>query len=174
MVLPDYGKGSFFTDSALHTGVAILCGCRPRLSRNMHDHPYPRNPCLPMNHILFVGFGGFAGAICRFIASNAVQRLLPLAVVPWGTLAVNVVGCALIGGLGVVAETRNILSDSTRLFLFTGVLGGFTTFSAFSLETLRLLRSGDALMAALHVGLHVVLCLAAVAAGDALMRLLLR
>ena len=128
-----------------------------------------------MSHILFVGFGGFLGAICRFLASNAVQRLLPLAVVPWGTLAVNVVGCALIGGLGVVAETRNIFSDSsTRLFLFTGVLGGFTTFSAFSLEALRLLRSGDALLASLHIGLHVVLCLAAVAAGDALIRLVLR
>ena len=127
-----------------------------------------------MTHVLFVGLGGFAGATCRYLVSGAVQRLVPLAVVPWGTLVVNVTGCALIGGLAAIAESRAILSDSIRLFVFTGVLGGFTTFSAFSLETLRLVRDGEALLAAAHAGLHVVLCLIAVAAGDALFRILLR
>jgi len=127
-----------------------------------------------VTHILFVGLGGCIGAACRFLVSSAVQRLLPFAVVPWGTLAVNVIGCAVIGGLAALAESRAVLSDSTRLFVFTGVLGGFTTFSAFALETLRLARAGDTFQGLLHVGLHIVLCLAAVAAGDALTRQVLR
>lgn len=127
-----------------------------------------------MTHILFVGLGGCIGAAGRFLLVSAVQRLLPFAVVPWWTLAVNVIGCAVIGGLAALAESRAVLSDSTRLFVFTGVLGGFTTFSAFALETLRLVRAGDTLQGLLHVGLHIVLCLAAVAVGDALMRQVVR
>lgn len=127
-----------------------------------------------MTHILFVGLGGFAGATCRFLVSGAVPRLVPLAIIPWGTLVVNVAGCTLIGVLAALAESRAILSDSIRLFVFTGVLGGFTTFSALSLETLRLVRDGDALHGLAHVSLHLVLCLAAVLAGDALARLVLR
>lgn len=127
-----------------------------------------------MQNILFVGLGGFVGASCRYLATGAVQRLFPLAVVPWGTLVVNVVGCALIGLLAAIAESRANLSDTHRLLIFTGVLGGFTTFSAFSLETLRLVRGGEPLSALLHVALHVLLCLAAVVAGDALGRTLLR
>ncbi|MEE2832941.1 MAG: CrcB family protein, partial [Candidatus Latescibacterota bacterium] len=53
-----------------------------------------------MTQILFVGLGGFAGAVCRFLMSGAVHRLVPLAVIPWGTLIVNVAGCVLIGALG--------------------------------------------------------------------------
>ncbi len=109
-----------------------------------------------MTQILFVGLGGFAGAVCRFLMSGAVHRLVPLAVIPWGTLVVNVAGCVLIGALGAVAESRDMLSDSLRLFVFPGVLGGFTTFSAFTLETLRLVRGGDILQGAVYVGLHIV------------------
>ncbi len=136
--------------------------------------PDNRTLCPAVTHILFVGFGGCIGAACRFLLSNAVQRLLPLAVIPWGTLAVNVMGCAIIGGVAALAETRAVFNDSIRLFLLTGVLGGFTTFSAFALETLRLVRNGDAIQGVAHVGLHFILCLAAVAAGDALVRQILR
>ncbi|MBT3346034.1 MAG: fluoride efflux transporter CrcB [Gemmatimonadetes bacterium] len=133
-----------------------------------------KRPALYVTHILFVGLGGCIGAACRFLLSSAVQRLMPLAVVPWGTLVVNVVGCALIGVLAALAESRAILSDPLRLFVFTGVLGGFTTFSSFALETLRLTRGGDVLHGLVHIGLHLILCLAAVAAGDALTRYILR
>jgi CrcB protein len=129
---------------------------------------------LSVNHILFVGLGGFAGAICRFLLSGAVQRLVPAAVVPWGTLVVNILGCALIGALAAIGESRAIFSDSVRLFLLTGLLGGFTTFSAFALETMSLVRNDHGLQALAHVGLHMVLCLAAVAVGDALTRMLAR
>ena len=127
-----------------------------------------------MTQILFVGLGGFAGAVCRFLMSGAVHRLVPLAVIPWGTLVVNVAGCVLIGALGAVAESRAMLSDSLRLFVFTGVLGSFTTFSAFTLETLRLVHGGDILHGAVYVGLHIVVCLVVVFAGDALARLIVR
>lgn len=127
-----------------------------------------------MTHLLLVGLGGFAGASCRYLVVSAAQRWFPLAVLPWGTLAVNVAGCALIGLLAAFAEARAVLGDGTRLLLFTGLLGGFTTFSAFSLETLHLWRDGHASTAALHVGLHLLLCLGAVAAGDGLGRWLLR
>jgi CrcB protein len=148
--------------------IAAAYGGRPSLTTQRFQK------VLLVTHILFVGLGGFAGATCRFLVSGAVQRLVPLAIIPWGTLVVNVAGCTLIGVLAAVAESRAILSDSIRLFVFTGVLGGFTTFSAFSLETLRLVRDGDALHGLVHVGLHLVLCLAAVFAGDALARLALR
>ncbi len=127
-----------------------------------------------MTQILFVGLGGCLGAACRFLVSSAVQRLLPAAVLPWGTLAVNVFGCALIGLFAAMAEARFVLTDSTRLFLFTGLLGGFTTFSAFSLEALRLARGDTPLFSLAHVVLHVLLCLGAVLIGDALGRQLVR
>lgn len=127
-----------------------------------------------MTQLLFVGLGGCIGAACRFLVSGAMERLLPLAVIPWGTLVVNVGGCAAIGALAAVAESRTVLSDSTRVFAFTGVLGGFTTFSAFALETLRLTRGDIPWYGMAHVAMHIVLCLAAVVAGDAAARYLLR
>ena len=121
-----------------------------------------------MTQLLLVGLGGFTGAIGRYLVSSGMQRLISASQLPYGTLLVNVVGCAVIGALGGWAEARQLqISVGLRLFLFVGVLGGFTTFSAFAFETLSLTRGGALLPALTHVGLHLVLCLVAVGLGDA-------
>jgi fluoride exporter len=125
--------------------------------------------------LLWVGLGGFVGAIGRYGVGSWVQRLLPAGQIPYGTLAVNVVGCLAIGALGGWIEGRQIsISPMLRLFLFVGVLGGFTTFSAFALETLTMTRAGLTCAALAHVGGHLVLCLCAVGLGDFVARTLAR
>ena len=111
---------------------------------------------------LWVGCGGFIGAILRFCGVTLVQRLVPLQHFPVGTLAVNLVGCFLIGWLNGYAEARHVLTDQTRLFLLVGVLGGFTTYSAFAYETLELAHEGLPLPVVANVVLHVGLGLLAV------------
>jgi CrcB protein len=88
-------------------------------------------------------------------------------VFPWGTLAVNVFGCLLVGVLGAMFEPSSPLHvrQDLRVLLIVGVLGGFTTFSAFSLETLLLVQRGAPLAAATYVALSIALCLLAAAGG---------
>jgi CrcB protein len=105
-----------------------------------------------------VGAGGFLGAVSRYLLSLAVQ---PRGTVfPVGTLAVNILGCLCIGLVFGLFD-RGGLSAEWRVFLATGFLGGFTTFSAFSNETFMLLRDGHAAYALLYVGGSVVLGLLA-------------
>ncbi len=96
-----------------------------------------------MLRLLLIGAGGCIGSICRYGLAGAVQRLSPEAIFPWGTVAVNLLGCLCIGGLAGLADTRHLFSPESRAFLFIGVLGGFTTFSTFGLETFNLLHDGD-------------------------------
>ena len=91
--------------------------------------------------ILLVGAGGFVGSVLRYGLSGAVHRLLPFAAFPYGTLAVNVVGCLAIGLLAGWSEARQVIGPELRLFLFIGLLGGFTTFSTFGYETFEMARS---------------------------------
>lgn len=88
--------------------------------------------------IALVALGGALGSVLRLLASAGTHRLLPALAFPVATLAVNVSGSLAIGLLGGLAETRQFLGPDLRLFLFTGVLGGFTTFSAFAFESLGL------------------------------------
>lgn len=110
---------------------------------------------------MLVGAGGFVGAGLRFLVSGWVYNLVPNAVFPWGTLVVNVAGCLLLGLLGGLAEIRGVLSAATRLFLFMGVLGGFTTFSTLAFETVALADGSQMFRAAANVAAHVVLGLGA-------------
>jgi CrcB protein len=114
--------------------------------------------------VLLVGLGGFVGSIARYGLGGLVQDRTG-ATFPFGTLAVNVVGCFVIGGLSELAETRGVLTPETRAFLVLGVLGGFTTFSAFGNETLNLLRDRDLALAAANVLANVGLALVAVWLG---------
>ena len=111
---------------------------------------------------LLVGSGGFAGAIFRHALGGVVHRNLPMTTFPYGTLSVNLLGCALIGALAGLADSRQLFSPEFRAFAFIGLLGGFTTFSTLSYETMTMARDGDYLRAASNIGLHVVLGLALV------------
>ena len=121
--------------------------------------------------LLWVGFGGFLGSIGRFVMAGALNRFSPVLGFPVGTLAVNILGCFLIGVLNGLAETRSLLGPDIRIFLFIGVLGGFTTYSTFGFESLALLKDGAVLKTSANIILHVFLGLSAVWIGDALGRL---
>ncbi|MEO1368114.1 MAG: fluoride efflux transporter CrcB [Acidobacteriota bacterium] len=112
--------------------------------------------------LLWIGFGGFFGAIARHVLSTWVQRWAPLAF-PLGTLAVNVVGCFALGVL--MAWLERGAPPGLRPALGVGFLGALTTFSTFGYETLELLRKGEALLAAASVGANVVVGLGAVWLG---------
>jgi fluoride exporter len=117
-----------------------------------------------VKNLLLVGAGGFFGSILRFLVSEAMARRAE-GKFPVGTLTVNLVGCLLIGVLAGMAARRDILSAEMRLLLVTGFLGGFTTFSAFGLETVSMLRRGKWGLAILYVGVSVVLGVALTALG---------
>jgi len=120
--------------------------------------------------ILLVGVGGSLGAMARFGLSKLVHRQLSDAF-PYGTLAVNLLGCLAIGTILYLVEERAVLGSQARLFAAVGVIGGFTTFSAFGYESLQLLRGGRFGAACLYVGVSVVLGLFAVWLGRTLLRL---
>ena len=114
---------------------------------------------------LYVVLGGAIGTFARYAISVAA---LPISrQLPWGTILINISGCALIGFFGTLtlAHGRYPVSENFRLFVMTGICGGYTTFSAFSLQTLDLMRGGAFVRALLNVALSVVLCIAAVALG---------
>jgi CrcB protein len=118
-----------------------------------------------MKTILLVGGGRFVGSVLRYWLSAWVFRIFARPWFPVGTLAVNLLGCLLIGLLAGLAERRRVFDPQIRLFIFVGVLGGFTTFSAFAYETATLLRDERLLGASLNVGLQVFPGLAAVWLG---------
>lgn len=114
---------------------------------------------------LIVGLGGFLGSICRYKLGGFVLHHTPDWRFPLGTFAVNVLGCFAIGVLAGLAEHHDWFSSNARLFVFTGILGGFTTFSAFGYESVNLFRRGDAGVAIAYVALSVFCGVAAVWVG---------
>jgi len=115
-----------------------------------------------------VGSGGFIGAVFRYGLSGLVQRIAALSAFPYGTLAVNLVGCLLIGIAVGLVDSRQLFGPEFRLFALIGVLGGFTTYSTFGYETFALLRDADYVRAVGNVAIHVVLGLALVWIGYSL------
>lgn len=109
-----------------------------------------------MFNILMVGVGGFIGSALRYLVSGWTQQWSKSLDFPYGTLAVNLLGCFVIGFLGELAEARGILASETRLLVFIGLLGGFTTFSSFGNDTLNLARSGQMLNALANVAANVL------------------
>lgn len=118
-----------------------------------------------MEKILLVGLGGFIGSVFRYLLSGLAQQISRSASFPHGTLVVNVFGCFLIGLLTYLAESRGLFTDESRAFVFVGVLGGFTTFSTFGNETMKLLRDGESFLASVNIAAHVLLGLAFVWIG---------
>ena len=114
-----------------------------------------------MSRILFVALGGALGCVARYLLSGLLQRASGF---PVGTLAVNVLGCLAAGVLLGLLETKGLGEDITA-FLMPGLLGGFTTFSAFGAETMSLWRAGATGLAMLNAGANLVGGLGAVWAG---------
>jgi len=115
-----------------------------------------------MQKLLYVGLGGFIGAALRYFISTKMA----VTPIPWGTLLVNVTGGILIGVIMQLCLTTNCISPNMKLFLTTGVLGGLTTFSSFSYETVSLFGSGDIKNGVINVCLNLFLCLGGVIVGQ--------
>jgi fluoride exporter len=124
-----------------------------------------------LTKILIIGLGGFVGAVARYGISGLVHRWTG-STFPYGTLAVNVFGCLLIGILIYLVEARAIISPNLRLFLGIGLLGAFTTFSTFGYETVKLINDRQFSFAFQNVAANVILGLLAVWLAGALMRAL--
>ena len=121
-----------------------------------------------MGKLFLAGIGGFVGSSLRYALTGYVQTWSRSIDFPYGTLAVNLIGCFLIGLLSQLAESRGVFTAESRTFVFIGILGGFTTFSAFGNETMNLWRDGENLLAMANVAAHLLLGLGAVWASRAL------
>ena len=116
-------------------------------------------------NIICVGCGGFLGAISRYIISIYTSKQF-LFKIPLGTLIVNVLGGFLIGLIMELTIKNNFISPQLKLFLTTGIMGGLTTFSTFSYETIVLLKEGNILLAILNILLNLILSLLGVVLGN--------
>ena len=118
---------------------------------------------------LLIAVGGALGSLARFWISEALALAFGPAF-PWGTLLVNITGSFVIGlaAGGTIGDTRLIASPFVRHFVMVGLCGGYTTFSAFSLQTVSMLQAGDVGRASLNVVASVATCLVATWAGFAL------
>ena len=123
-----------------------------------------------MKLILAIGAGSFIGGISRYLVSLFIQSRVDTTF-PFGTLTVNVVGCFLIGVVFGFADRGN-MSQEWRLFLATGILGGFTTVSAFSNETVGMMRDGQFWYASSYVVSSIVLGLVATFIGIMIVKIL--
>ncbi len=115
--------------------------------------------------LLVIGSGGFVGAILRYLVSGWVQVWSGSILFPFGTMAVNLIGCFVIGFFSFLVESRGFLSVETRSFLLIGLLGAFTTFSTFGNETLTLVRNGRMDLAAINATSQVLIGLVMVWLG---------
>ena len=125
-----------------------------------------------MKLMLAVAAGGALGSLARYLLSGQVGRLLGIGF-PWGTLVVNILGSFVMGVLVELLALRWSVSPELRAFLTVGILGGFTTFSAFSLEVALLLERGQTVAAATYVVASVALSVGALFLGLMLLRELL-
>ncbi len=116
----------------------------------------------------FIALGSALGGMARYACSSLLAHAVG-ETFPWGTLAVNVVGCFIIGLFTALTgpDGRVLVSPDARVFVTVGICGGYTTFSSFSLQTLALMRSGELGAAGLNVGLSFGLCMLTVWAGFA-------
>ena len=127
----------------------------------------------PLSHFLIVALGGAVGAAGRFGTALWVNELVARSRFPWGTLSVNVIGSVLIG-VAVMLTVEHAPMSRTRLLLIVGILGGFTTFSAFSLELFEMLGERRFQPAAAYAAGSVLLCVMGTFAGAFLTRAVLR
>jgi len=118
-----------------------------------------------MEKYLYIGAGGFIGSVCRYGLASMLYRVLGDRF-PYGTFTVNVIGCFTIGLLMTLFEERWLVQPDVRLFLTVGILGGFTTFSTFSYETIEILRAGNFSVGFINILGSILFCLGATWAGS--------
>ncbi len=118
-----------------------------------------------MYKLLMVGTGGFFGALLRYGISGWVQNMTRSIAFPFGTLAVNIIGCYFIGLLTQLVESQSGINTEMRLLLMVGLMGAFTTYSTFGNETFSLIQDQRYVLALLNMGLHLLLGLSAVFIG---------
>jgi fluoride exporter len=114
-----------------------------------------------LKNFLFVGLGGGIGAMLRYYFSSIIKH----ASFPYNTLLINIAGSLLIGIVFGLSAKTDTISAELKLFLATGICGGFTTFSAFSLENMQMLKEGNYLMASMYIFASVAICILAVFGG---------
>ena len=124
-----------------------------------------------MQKIILIGLAGLIGTLGRYWLSGLVARQYG-ETFPWGTLVVNVVGCFLAGALYYLMEERFLVSPTLRSVILIGLLGGFTTFSSFGLQTFTLLREGEFALAAMNITLSNFVGLLMLWAGYSLVKAL--
>ena len=127
-----------------------------------------------MYKLLLIGLGGFTGALLRYSVSGFFQNWSKNISFPYGTLAVNLIGCFIIGALSQLVESQNVFSPEARSFVFIGLLGAFTTYSTFGNETVNLMMGGESLLSVANIGLHLLLGLGAVWFGRVIVALVWR
>jgi len=121
--------------------------------------------------LFLIGTGGFIGSVFRYLTTVYMTRLMDSSF-PYGTFIVNVAGSFIIGLIFGLSDRFNLFTPEWRYFLATGICGGFTTFSAFSFETINLLREGDWFLGISNISLSVVFCLLATFFGGLLIRII--
>jgi len=104
-----------------------------------------------VKEVLAVGFGGMIGSVLRYVLSQLISRYAVGSVYPYGTFIVNLLGCFGVGCFFVLLQKIDLSSDVLKLLLITGLFGGFTTFSAFGIETVTLIKNGNFTVALIYV-----------------------
>jgi len=106
--------------------------------------------------VMYVAIGGALGSVSRYLLGTWTQSVSKSIDFPYGTLAVNLIGCFVIGFLSQLAEARGAFTSESRSFVFIGILGGFTTFSSFGNDTINLFRDGETFNALANIGANVI------------------
>ena len=122
-----------------------------------------------MMNIVFVGLGGFIGASTRYLISLYASKLFT-SKIPIGTLTVNILGSFIIGIVMELTLKTSLISPHMKLFLTTGFLGGLTTFSTFSYETMELIEKGELLLAIFNIALNLLLSLGGAILGRVIIK----
>lgn len=142
----------------LKTQDILSCFRRSQIVLN-----YRGNSCMNIYHLLAVGIGGLIGSVGRYLASRSIDEKVT-SLFPFGTLAVNIIGSLILGFLYGLTLKRIDLAEHWRLFIGTGICGGFTTFSAFALENFTLLHQKP-VVAVIYIASTLIIGLIAVALG---------
>lgn len=126
---------------------------------------------LSLLNILAVGAGGFVGVSARYVLSYFTNQQFPDAKFPLDTFLINIIGCFAIGALLSLFEGKGWMDVQVRLFIFTGILGGFTTFSTFANDSFLLLKSDQVMLGLLNIGGQVILGLLFVWIGYSIIKM---